>query len=337
MNFVSMKYVLFLMIVFGAYWNVSAKHRWKVLLVSSAIFYMSWNVAYIILLLFVALLSYTFAILIEDNVYESRRRGYLFVFVIVDILVLFVFKYLNFSIGIVNDVMKVIKHTGGFDTFDIILPVGISFYIFQSIAYIVDVYRKGVKAERSIGLYLTYIMFFPQLVAGPIERSKNLLPQIKKKDDFDYDLAVAGMKILLWGYFKKAVIADNLAIYVDAVYSDVVGYTGFSFAIAAFFFTLQIYCDFSGYTDIAKGTANLFGIRLMDNFSFPYSSCSMKEFWSRWHISLNAWFRDYVYIPLGGSRCSAIKRKLNIIIIFILSGLWHGAAWNFLVWGGTTD
>lgn len=337
MNFVSMKYILFLIIVFGTYWKVPVKHRWKVLLVSSALFYMSWNAMYMIILLFTAVSSFVLAILIEKSTNDSKRKLYLFVSVTVCLLPLFVFKYLNFALRIVNDVLNTIKHNRSFDAFDIILPVGISFYTFQLIAYIIDAYRRDVKAEQNVWLFLTYIMFFPQLVAGPIERSKNLLPQIKKQNDFNYDLAVTGMKTLLYGYFKKAVVADNLAIYVDKVYSDVTDYNGFSLAIAVLFFALQIYCDFSGYTDIARGTANLFGIRLMDNFNFPYSSCSIKEFWNRWHMSLNTWFRDYVYIPLGGNGCSAIKRKLNIMTIFLLSGLWHGAAWNFVAWGGTRD
>ena len=336
MNFVSLKYILFLLLVFLLYWNVPIRHRWKILLFSSAFFYMSWNPKYILLLLFVAISSYYCARLIERCVIYNIRKLILIVSISCSLSILFFFKYLNFGVSIVSSIINSAGFSSNFDAFDIILPVGISFYTFQSIAYVIDVYRGEVEAEDNLGLFLTYIMFFPQLVAGPIERSKNLLPQIKKENDFDYGLAVTGMKTLVYGYFKKAVVADNLSVFVDKVYSDVYGYTGFAFLVTAFFFTIQIYCDFSGYTDIARGTANLFGIKLIDNFNFPYSSHSLKEFWNRWHMSLNAWFRDYVYIPLGGNRCGSLKRRFNIMVVFLLSGLWHGAAWNFVAWGGTT-
>lgn len=216
----------------------------------------------------------------------------------------------------------------------VLLPVGISFYTFQTLSYVIDVYRARVQAEKHFGIYAAFISFFPQLVAGPIERTTNLLPQIKKENHFDYEQASYGMKLMAWGFFKKIVIADTLAIYVDAVYSDVYNYQGMVFVLATFFFAVQIYCDFSGYSDIAIGCAKLFGINLMSNFKSPYFSSSVKEFWSRWHISLSTWFRDYVYIPLGGSRVGAWRHKANLLITFLGSGLWHGANWTYVIWGG---
>jgi D-alanyl-lipoteichoic acid acyltransferase DltB (MBOAT superfamily) len=214
------------------------------------------------------------------------------------------------------------------------LPVGISFYTFQTLSYVIDVYRGDVKAERHFGYYATFISFFPQLVAGPIERTRNLLPQIKKEHVFDYDQATYGLKLMAWGYFKKLVIADNLAQYVSVVYDSPMEYRGFALVLASVFFTIQIYCDFSGYSDIAIGTAKLLGIDLMTNFKSPYFSQSVKEFWSRWHISLSTWFRDYVYIPLGGNRVGTIRHDLNLLITFMVSGMWHGANWTFVAWGG---
>ncbi len=219
-------------------------------------------------------------------------------------------------------------------TVNLVLPVGISFYTFQTIGYIVDVYRGEIPAEHHFGKYAAFISFFPQLVAGPIERTKNLLPQIKAEHHFDYDSTTYGLKLMAWGYFKKLVIADGLSQYVGKVYDAPQSYEGFALVLATLFFTLQIYCDFSGYSDIAIGTAKLFGIDLMANFKSPYFSHSLKEFWGRWHISLSSWFRDYVYIPLGGNRVGKWRHYINLILTFLSSGLWHGANWTFVFWGG---
>lgn len=219
-------------------------------------------------------------------------------------------------------------------TLKLLLPVGISFYTFQTMSYVIDVYRGDIKAEKHFGYYAAFISFFPQLVAGPIERTSNLLPQIKREQKFSEQKAFDGLKLMLWGYYKKLVIADTLAPYVDKVYNQLGLYQGFSLMIVAFFFSLQIYCDFSGYSDIAIGTAKLFGIDLMKNFDAPYFCKSVKEFWRRWHISLSTWFRDYIYIPLGGNKCTRIKRYINLMLTFLASGLWHGANWTFLYWGG---
>ena len=248
--------------------------------------------------------------------------------------ILFVFKYFNFFSESFVNFAKIFSIQLHPVTLKLLLPVGISFYTFQTLSYVIDVYKGNVKAEKHFGIYATFISFFPQLVAGPIERTNNLLPQIKAKHEFNYEQATYGLKLMAWGFFKKLVIADNLAIYSDKVFNNVYDFKGFALILAAFFFTIQIYCDFSGYSDIARGTAKLFGIELMENFKCPYFSSSIREFWSRWHISLSTWFRDYVYIPLGGNRVGKIRHYFNLMITFMISGLWHGANWTFVIWGG---
>lgn len=248
--------------------------------------------------------------------------------------VLFFFKYFNFVSESVTAVFRLFAIQMNPVLLNLLLPVGISFYTFQTLSYVIDVYKGDVKAEHHFGYYATFISFFPQLVAGPIERTNNLLPQIKAEHKFDYDQATYGLKLMAWGYFKKIVIADTLSQFVSKVYDAPQGFSGFALVLATVFFTLQIYCDFSGYSDIAIGTAKLFGINLMTNFKSPYFSQSIKEFWSRWHISLSSWFRDYVYIPLGGSRVGKIRHAVNLLITFLVSGLWHGANWTFVIWGG---
>jgi D-alanyl-lipoteichoic acid acyltransferase DltB (MBOAT superfamily) len=247
--------------------------------------------------------------------------------------VLFVFKYFNFVSESLTSLLGAFSIRLHPTTLNLLLPVGISFYTFQTLSYVIDVYRGEVKAEHHFGYYAVFISFFPQLVAGPIERTRNLLPQIKAEHKFDYDQAAYGLKLMVWGFFKKLAIADVLSTYVDTAYSSLDNCTGFDLLMAIFFFTIQIYCDFSGYSDIAIGTAKLLGINLMKNFNSPYFSTSIKEFWSRWHISLSTWFKDYIYIPLGGNRCSKIKRDRNLMITFLASGLWHGASWTYVIWG----
>ncbi len=248
--------------------------------------------------------------------------------------ILLVFKYWNFAVDTINVVCQKISVPLHPVTVQLLLPVGISFYIFQALSYVIDVYRGEIEPELHFGKYAVFVSFFPQLVAGPIERSRNLLSQVSSRHEFDYQTAVYGIKLMAWGFFKKMVVADNLAAYVDTVYADVNAYRGFSLAVISVFFSLQIYCDFSGYSDIAIGTAKLFGFRLMDNFKSPYFSASIKEFWKRWHISLSSWFQDYVYIPLGGNRKGKFRKQLNLLVTFLVSGLWHGAAWHFVIWGG---
>ena len=332
MLFTTLDYLIFLPIVFSVYWLTRADRRYVVLLVASYLFYAGWNVKYVLLIFSVTLTAYVCAILID------KRRQYKKLLLAICALIVFsllvYFKYFNFMLESVNSLISMTGSGTRFSYIDVILPVGISFYIFQAFSYVVDVYRETEKPEENFLYFALFISFFPQLVAGPIERTGNLLPQLKSEKKFDYPLAVYGLRLMLWGYFKKLVIADRLAYYSDAIWGSYPEFKGFTLFIGIFFFTIQIYCDFSGYSDIAIGSANLLGIKLMTNFKSPYFSSSVKEFFSRWHISLSSWFRDYVYIPLGGSRCSKSRHIFNVMITMLTSGLWHGAAWTYVVWGG---
>ncbi|MBR0250462.1 MAG: MBOAT family protein, partial [Synergistaceae bacterium] len=308
--------------------------RWALILIASYWFYMSWNVKYIVLILFTTIISYMAGIFLERYRDNKLVKKFILAFTLIACLgVLFVFKYFNFFAGAVVDFLNMFALHLHPATLTLLLPVGISFYTFQTLAYVIDVYRGNTKAEHHFGVYAAFISFFPQLVAGPIERTNNLLPQIKAAPDFNYAQATYGMKLMTWGFFKKLAVADVVAVYSDRVFNDVYTYKGFALVLAMFFFTVQIYCDFSGYSDIARGCAKLFGIDLMENFKSPYFSATIREFWSRWHISLSTWFRDYVYIPLGGNRCGKFRRNVNLMITFIVSGLWHGANWTFIAWG----
>lgn len=333
MLFNSIDFLIFLPIVFILYWAFPHKYRWALILISSYYFYMSWNAKYMILILFTTFMSYAAALLIEKFEDKTIRKLIITATLILCLGVLFFFKYFNFVSSSVTDFLNLFTLQLHPVTLNLILPVGISFYTFQTLSYVIDVYRGDIKAERHFGIYAAFISFFPQLVAGPIERSRHLLPQIKAVHRFDYDKAVYGTKIMLWGYFKKIVIADMLAAYVDVAYVNQKTNTGFMWILATFFFTLQIYCDFSGYSDIAIGTAKLLDIDLMTNFKSPYFASSIREFWRRWHISLSTWFKDYVYIPLGGNRCSKVRRSFNLLVTFLVSGLWHGANWTYIIWG----
>ena len=334
MLFNSWQYAVFLPLVFALYWALPHKLRWSLLLAASYYFYMSWNVKYVVLILFTTAVSYTAALLLEKTEKQKRRRILLTAALIACLGVLFVFKYWNFFFGSLAALAQRFAIPLQPATLKLLLPVGISFYTFQTLGYVIDVYRGDVEAERNFGVYAAFISFFPQLVAGPIERTRNLLPQIKAEHTFDYDQATYGLKLMAWGYFKKLVIADTLSQYVSKVYDAPREFQGFALVLATVFFTIQIYCDFSGYSDIAIGTAKLFGVNLMTNFRSPYFSESVKEFWNRWHISLSTWFRDYVYIPLGGNRVGKARHALNLMLTFLVSGLWHGANWTFVVWGG---
>lgn len=294
---------------------------------------MSWHPKYVILIILTTAVSYTAALIVERSDNSRVKHLVLGIALIICLGVLFVFKYFNFCFESISALLSLISIPLHPMTLALTLPVGISFYTFQTLSYVIDVYRGNVRAETNFGIYATFVSFFPQLVAGPIERSRNLLPQIRAEHKFDYDQAILGIKLMVIGYYKKLVIADVVGKYVDLVYSDIYSYTGFDLALVIFFFTIQIYCDFSGYSDIAIGTAKLLGINLMTNFRSPYFSASIKEFWSRWHISLSSWFKDYVYIPLGGNRCSRVRRYLNVMVTFLVSGLWHGASWNYIIWG----
>lgn len=332
MEFNSIDYIIFLASVFILYQFVNQKARLALLLCASYYFYACWNVKYTFLIIGITLLSYFAAIFIGR--YSEYKKKILVLGILVICSLLFIFKYYNFFAEIVNYLLNIEKNELRISNLNILLPVGISFYSFQAISYIADVYRGNGKAEKSLLKYSLYIAFFPQLVAGPIERAQNIIPQFKKEYQFDYGQAAEGLLLITWGLFKKMVIADELAIYVNNVYGNVNAYTGFSFVIATLMFAIQIYCDFSGYSDIAVGSAKLFGISLMKNFRSPYLAASLKEFWNRWHISLSQWMRDYVYIPLGGSRKGIFRADINLFITFLVSGLWHGADMTYILWGG---
>ena len=332
MLFNSLSYAIFLPIIFILYWLLPHKYRWILLLIASYYFYMSWNAKYVFLIFFTTLISYISSLLIEK--YQDKKKLILFISIFICIGILIFFKYLNFFFEIINEILNIFNiHTNKI-VLNILLPVGISFYTFQTLSYVIDVYRGNIKAEKHFGYYALFVSFFPQLVAGPIERPENLLPQLKKERTFDYDKAIYGLKLMAYGFFKKIVVADNLASYIDKVYNDLNYYQGFSLVLVSIFFTIQIYCDFSGYSDIAKGSASLLNIELMDNFKSPYFSTNVKQFWSKWHISLSSWFKDYIYIPLGGNRCSKIKHYFNLLVTFLISGLWHGANITYVIWGG---
>lgn len=346
MLFNSMAFAIFLPIVFILYWVIPAKYRWAVMLAASCYFYMSWDVRYIVLILFTTAVTYTCALGIDkvnkageeeyNKIHKDRKKKKLLLLAALTagLGLLFFFKYFLFVSNSIVTMLNALAIPVQKITLSIMLPAGISFYTFQSLAYVMDVYHGKTEAERHFGKYAAFITFFPVLLAGPIERSKNLLPQIKGKHTFDYEMASYGVKLIVWGFLKKLIIADNLAIHVNKVYGDLESYSGFSLVLVVLFFALQIYCDFSGYSDIAIGTARLFGIKLMDNFRSPYFSASIREFWSRWHISLSTWFRDHLYIPLGGNRVSKLRQTVNLMITFLVSGLWHGAAFHYVVWGG---
>lgn len=338
MVFNSLEFLIFFPVVLLLYRILPRKIRWIMLLIASYYFYMSWQADLLYLILFTTVVSYICARRIEYASTKFARRMYLVIALLSSLSVLIFFKYFNFLATNVAQVMKYFD-MGTYDfTLDLILPVGISFYTFQTLSYVIDVYRGNIKSERHFGYYALYVSFFPQLVAGPIERPENLLPQLKKKNPATgYDTAL-GLKIMAVGFFKKIVVADQVAKYVDAVYNNL-GSTdpnlinGFTVMIATVLFAIQIYCDFSGYTDIAIGCARVMGIKLMQNFNNPYSAVNIKDFWRRWHISLTSWFTDYIYIPMGGSRCSKPRHYFNIFFVFLVSGIWHGAAWTFILWG----
>lgn len=287
---------------------------------------------YILILLFTIIIDYYAGILIEDAK-GTQRRFYLAMSLIANIGVLAVFKYYNFFISNVNDALHVSNPSANLPLLNIILPIGLSFHTFQAMSYTIEVYRGNQKAERHFGIYSLYVMFYPQLVAGPIERPQNVLHQFYEKHEFRYDRVVSGLRLMAWGLFKKVVIADRLAYMVNEVYNTPNQFKGLPLLVATIFFSIQIYCDFSGYSDIALGSARVMGFELMKNFDRPYFSKSISEFWRRWHISLSTWFKDYLYISLGGNRVSLPRACFNLFFVFMISGLWHGANWTFIVWG----
>jgi alginate O-acetyltransferase complex protein AlgI len=331
--FTSFEFLIFLIIVFIAYWSIGIKKRKILLLLSSNIFYSFWDCRFIFLLNGTILIDYISGLKLEGFNENKNRKKWFLISVISCLFILVIFKYLNFFITSLLSLFGVENYY--FSTLDeILLPVGISFYTFHGISYITDLYKRKIKAEKKIINYALFVSFFPLLVAGPIERAGNLLNQISNKIvSFDYDIAIVGFRLILIGVFKKLVLADNFANIVDEVYSFYYMYSGSTLLLATFIFGLQIYFDFSAYSNIASGVSKLFGYELIVNFRFPYFAKNPKEFWNRWHISLSSFFRDYVYIPLGGDKISKVIFIRNIFVVFLLSGLWHGAKITFLVWG----
>lgn len=334
MLFNSFAFLLFFVIVVFTYFILPHKKRWILLLVASYYFYMCWKPELIILIIFSTFFNYIISLLIYREKEINTRKKYLITSIIINFGLLFIFKYLVFFNQSFMSIFMSLGINYPIRSFDIILPMGISFYTFQAASYTIDVYNKKIKPIRHYGMFSLYITFFPQLVAGPIERSENLLPQFYQKHKFQLERVIMGLKIMLLGFFKKIVIADRVAVVVNTVYNSPYDYNGLYFIIASILFTFQIYCDFSGYSDIAVGAAKVLGFDLMINFRSPFLSKSIREFWSRWHISLSSWFMDYVYIPLGGSRCGKLNHYKNLFITFLVSGLWHGANWTYIIWGG---
>lgn len=336
MIFNSVEFIIFLPIVFLLYWLVfNGRLRLQNLFVVAAsyFFYGWWDWRFLLLIAFTSLFSWFSGLWIGKYLQNRHKisKAITATNIVVNLLILGLFKYYDFFVQSFADVFLHGNSDGLL--LNIILPVGISFYTFQALSYSIDVYRGKMEPTKDIIAFFAYVSFFPQLVAGPIERATNLLPQFQQKREFDYNLASDGMRQMLWGFFKKMVVADNCAVFVNAVWDDLPAYTGSTLVVAAILFAFQIYGDFSGYSDIAIGCAKLFGIKLKRNFNIPYFSRDIAEFWRRWHISLTTWFRDYLYIPLGGSRVSKFKVIRNTLIIFIVSGFWHGANWTFILWG----
>lgn len=336
MIFSSVDFLIFLIISFVLYWFVFQKNL-KVqnvfLLIISYIFYGWWSWKFLILIFFSSVVDYTIGVLLDKTDKDSKRKLLLGISLFTNLGLLGFFKYFNFFLDNFVDLISLFGLKPHTTTLKIILPVGISFYTFQTLSYSIDVYRRKIKATHDIVAFFAFVSFFPQLVAGPIEKAKDLLPQFHKNRKFDYHLAVDGLKQILMGLFKKVVIADTVSVMVDAIHSNYNDVTGLTLYLGMFLFAFQMYGDFSGYSDIAIGTARLFGFNLRRNFAYPYFSRDIAEYWRRWHMSLTSWFKDYLYIPLGGSRVSRNKQIRNVFIIFLVSGFWHGANWTFIIWG----
>lgn len=333
MLFNSFEYFVFLPSVFLLYFLLPTRFRWLLLLLASYVFYAFWKVEYLILILFSTALDYFIAQKIHQTENAKRRKYWLILSLFSNIGLLSLFKYLGFFTETLNAFLELCNSETTFNSLKLLLPVGISFYTFQSISYTTDVYWKKRKPEKHFGYFALYITFFPQLVAGPIERSSHLIPQLKQSHPIKYENLLIGFRLILWGLFKKMVVADRLAIFVDLVYQNPDLYHGYEILLAVVFFLFQVYFDFSAYSDIAIGSARLFGIKLTQNFNNPLFVTSLRKLWKQWHITLSFWIRDYIYIPLGGNRVVAWRWHYNLMVAFFISGLWHGAAWTFVVWG----
>ncbi len=337
MVFNSFSFLVFITVVVLLYYMLPHRFRWVLILTASFVFYMVWNPVLITLLLFTVFINYIISLRIffyKNKKGKILQKRLLILCIIINFGILFIFKYLPLLNQTIAYIYKIIGLVYIPPDFSIILPMGISFYTFQAVGYTIDIYKKKYEPERNFFKFCLFITFFPQLVAGPIERAKDLMPQLFSKKTFKLNNIILGLKFIIFGLFKKVVIADRIAVAVNTVYSSPKNYEGLYFIIATFLFSFQIYCDFCGYSDIAVGCAKLLDINLMQNFKQPYFSKSIKEFWRRWHISLSTWFKDYVYFPLGGNRVSKPRHYFNLIVTFLVSGIWHGANWTFIIWGG---
>ncbi len=333
MLFNTIEFVLFLPVVIISFFLIPQKYRWVLLLAASYFFYMSWKVEYIFLIVISTLIDYSSGIFMEKLPDKRSRLPFLILSLCTNLGLLFFFKYFNFASENLNLLFNKIEIDHQVPLMNFLLPVGISFYTFQTLSYSIDVFFGRQKAEKHLGYFALYVSFFPQLVAGPIERFSRLAPQFREKHSFNYDNLVKGLRLILYGLFIKMVIADNLAGIVDKIYATPQDYSSFDILKGILFYSFQIYSDFYGYSVIAIGSAQIMGIRIMDNFKTPYLAKNISEFWQRWHISLSTWFRDYVYFPMGGNRVKIFRWLFNILVVFIVSGIWHGANWTFVIWG----
>lgn len=333
MLFNSLEFLIFFPIVTLVYFLIPQRYRYLWLLGASYYFYSCWNAQYALLMATSTFITYLSGIFISKSKTDRGRKLSVAASFVLNLAILFYFKYFYFTMDNINMIRGMLGLSMLKPKFDVILPVGISFYTFQALSYTMDVYRNDIPPEKNIFRYALFVSFFPQLVAGPIERSKNLLTQLREEHHFDYIRARHGLLVMLWGFFLKLVIADRAAILVNTVYDNAEKFGGAILVLATLAFAVQIYCDFASYSIIAKGAAKVMGFELMDNFRQPYFSISIAEFWRRWHISLSSWFKDYLYIPLGGNRKGTVRKYINLMIVFVVSGLWHGASWNFVIWG----
>lgn len=333
MLFNSFKFLIYFPLVAVIYFIIPSKLRVLFLLLASYYFYMNWQPVYAVLIFFSTTITWLCGTLIQKEKLKGKKKAYLVISLIINFGILFFFKYFNFVNDTIFSMFETFNLRWQLPNFDILLPVGISFYTFQAVGYTIDVYRGDLKAEKDFFVYALFVSFFPQLVAGPIERAKNLLPQFHQRKYFSLENFKHGLSLIIWGLFMKVVVSDRIGLYVDATYNNVGDHNGVSLALATVLFSFQIYCDFAGYSSIAIGTARIIGFELMTNFKRPYLANSIAQFWHRWHISLSTWFRDYLYIPLGGNRVSKSRTYSNLFITFVVSGIWHGANWTFVVWG----
>lgn len=334
MLFNSLAFTVFFPVVALVFFVIPHRFRWLFLLLASYYFYMNWKPIYALLILTSTLVTWSCGLLLQSAENIRTKKIYLVLSLFINFSILFLYKYFNFVNATIYDGLDYLGIRWDVPNLDLLLPVGISFFTFQAVGYTIDVYRGTIRAERHLGIYALFISFFPQLVAGPIERAANLLPQFHEVKQFTADNFSRGFKMMLWGFFLKIVVADRLAGYVDAVFNNVEHHTGASYLLASVLFAFQIYGDFAGYSLIAIGTAKILGFKLMTNFDNPYFSTNIATFWSRWHISLSTWFKDYLYVPLGGNRVSARRNYFNVFVTFLVSGIWHGANFTFVIWGG---